>query len=515
MKLRQRLRTTIKYDEASQELKQVVIPLYTSPARHAPDSHVCAQVPPLPNCESGREGGWMSGAAWAVPGVCGSAGDASAEYILVDNHPYSNTGNGSKPIEVVESKQFSKVDYLTLTVSVDYVESFVRAVIGLYEPETDINIQVRNGGFLGYHHSYAINYWVDNDYQQLGILAYNEYSESNRMGAVLSLSGVGCTHTDLNDLYYIATKFYARITRIDHALDLDYEFCLDRGYTVPKFGKMGYEGFFASKHATRKQEMKTAGDWSDILYGKIDIDSYNPAIHSPGGLTQYLGARTSENMIRIYEKSKEQLGKTPLSVKESERYYDLDLLWAVRIERQSTRGGNKRDISLEAIINPDAYFIQSFNGLEFIYREYVQYLGEVANEAAKRHESGAVLKSLSIIRKIQWLKHTYGRTINTMLNMGLDFGELIALIIRDRGIKAFIDDSGECISEELLGVPFSARPLPEVSKFIVDGEWVEISGNLLKSRLAENLAGIAGFEQSAFIKKYVLPMVRRQKWGIM
>lgn len=333
--------------------------------------------------------------------------------------------------------------------------------------ECHISIAVRGKGHHGYTDSATLVIMGDTGANQnVGMLAW-----SSKQGYFLELSGVGCDaiYPKVDDLYQLVVLNNGRISRFDIACDLDGKYCLDKGVTVPTFGRSAAQGAFRFNFTPShvEQQITQAGDWSGMLFGGLSLDKYDPCQHSPGGLTLYVGSTKSDNQVVIYEKGKQLLGTVP--EKEYQNFqrilnadteteqdkaamahyiekHGVDPSYAdrknwIRVERRFRRGSNKKWLAPEMLLHLDQAFTDSNTGLSALVRDYCEYLEQEYPTLVQFTKKIAdKTKSLLLTKKMYWLKHTYGRTIKTLEMQGLCASEIIDSIKRSEGLKDVIFD---------------------------------------------------------------------------
>jgi DNA relaxase NicK len=311
---------------------------------------------------------------------------------------------------------------------------------GLLE-NVGFDVKWRQGkGLHGYSESASILLWKDNDYMTVGNLAYSE--DGRNKGGMFELTGIGCKVLQVeypmlwSELHALLTEYAWRISRADVALDMSGEYCTAMGYTVPKLMREAYlNGLFTSeklKNPNFEPEMDGRGNWTPLSAGVLTPDTYNPLEHCPKGLTFYVGNRAgSDDFFRVYEKGKEILGKQA----EPE---SIDRAW-VRIEHEMSRKGSGRTIPLAVMLEPDTYFCAARPKVREIMDDMRNRCG--LNETQQwQKEKFEKEKSLMLSRKVHWARHTYGRTIHTMRDLGWDDGKIVNALMREAGLKEFIPD---------------------------------------------------------------------------
>ena len=364
-----------------------------------------------------------------------------------DYSPYCNTG-GYRFSDKTEAKSgfnITKIDWLRLSITdlTDF-QNTLSEIDGKGGILDSAGIETRwsEKGLHGYEQSAKLLIKRDTDTLTVGHIATSE--TGGNAGGMIELTGVGCKVLQLQkpelwlELYSLFQLYEWRISRADIALDLDGQYCLYKGYTVPVlFGMAVNDGLFKSdklKNPNMKQSYSMAGDWSPLVVGGVNPEDYNPLEHCKAGLTAYIGSRKgSADFFRAYEKGKELLGAEadPESV---------DRAW-IRIEHEMSRKGTGREIPLDVMLRPDEYFALDRSGVrEFMheYRETLQ-LEQVQQAQLSQFQKE---KSLSISKKVYWAKHSYGRLFKTLVDKGIDYTEIIDWLTRADGLKEFIFDIG-------------------------------------------------------------------------
>ena len=315
--------------------------------------------------------------------------------------------------------------------------------------EAGMDVKWKQGkGLHGYAESASILIWKDNDYLTVGNIAYSERGQNK--GGMLEFTGTGCKVLQVEypalwlELYEILTYNNWRISRVDIALDLSGEYCLEHQFTVPKLfrGAKKHDLFKsdANKNPNMKAAVEPCGDWSDITVGEIKIDDYDPLQHCPAGLTMYVGNRkSSDDFFRVYEKGKEILGKQaePESV---------DRGW-IRIEHEMSRKASGRTIPLDVMIRPDEYFCAGRSNVRVIM-EAVRQDRELKAIQCWQREQFKREKSLMLSRKVHWARYTYGRTVRTLMDKGLTAEQIVDALAREAGLKEFVFDLIDYASDD-------------------------------------------------------------------
>ncbi|PWQ97683.1 replication initiation factor domain-containing protein [Leucothrix pacifica] len=362
--------------------------------------------------------------------------------------PYCNTGGYGLPTkkQAKNGLQVTKIDWLRATCT--DLESFISTMSdvdskGGILDQANVIVRWTEKGLHGYDQSAKLLLQRDNDNLTIGHIAMAEAGRNK--GGMIELTGVGCKWLQLQypdlwlELYSLFIEFEWRFSRIDIALDLDGEYCLEHGYTVPSlYGEAINNGLFKSdklRNPNMKQTSSIAGDWSTLLVGGVTPESYDPIEHCPAGLTAYIGSRKgSADFFRIYEKGKELLGA------EAEPE-SMDRAW-VRVEHEMSRKGTGREIPLDVMLRPDEYFALDRSGVRQLMHEYraslsLERVQQVQLSNFQRE------KSLSIAKKVYWAKHSYGRLLKTLQDEGLELQQIIDWLTRSDGLKEFIFDVQE------------------------------------------------------------------------
>lgn len=382
-----------------------------------------------------------SGAFSAVSGDAGGA-----EY-----PPYCNTGGYDDSHKISKLQKTEKsydlnvtaVDWLRLTTTdLDaYAQTMgdLLADGGLFN-HADMDVKWTDKGMHGYDSSAAILIWKDNDYLTVGHIAKAESGRNK--GGLLELTGTGCKVLQLEypalwlELFNLLQYHDWRISRVDVALDLHGEYAREMGYTVPNLLLQAKNsGLFQSdrlRNPNMKQSFSMAGDWSDLAIGNITPHTYDPLEHCPAGLTAYIGNRkTADDFFRVYEKGKELLG----GMAEPE---SIDRGW-IRIEHEMSRKATGRNIPLEVMLRPDAYFCESRSGVRTILdavreRQSLEAALQYQREQFKRE------KGLLLSKKLHWARHSYGRLVRTLVEQGMEASEIVDMLSRISGLKEFVFD---------------------------------------------------------------------------
>jgi DNA relaxase NicK len=415
-------------------------------------------------------------AAVSLPAAATAAADGET--------PTGNTGNtSSKPFKrrvlteemktrEAKSKFFSAevgqysdkglviVDWLTLSfkeLDPDLSQLILSEIYDILY-ESSVSVIGRGRGLYNYTSSAQLKVLSDVGLDvSIGNLAHCE-----KQGIMLELSGRGCEQLRpfFKDLYVLAQMHGARITRLDLALDLDSDYCKSTGFTVPAQGALANSGIYASKFSSKKQTINTAGAWNDLIFNGINFSDYDPEKHCHGGLTLYVGANTSENQIVLYEKGKQLLGGISESdlnlimsdyrrVSERKRnalinqgfdpFYIDKLSW-VRIERRIRRGGHKKDIPLQFLLDPDSAFCLDFPHLEAVYSAYAKHVQSEMDLVEYRSKRKINDKNILVAKKIFWAKRQYGRLVKTLLHEGFTAEQVCDSLTRATLLKDYVFD---------------------------------------------------------------------------
>ena len=365
-----------------------------------------------------------------------------------DYPPYCNTGGYgfSDNTKAKSAANITKIDWLRLTVT--DLEAFHNSMgdidgNGGILHSAGIETVWTEKGLHGYEQSAKLLMRRDADYLTLGHIATSEAGRNK--GGMFELTGLGCKLLQLsypalwNELFSVLQLNDWRISRADIALDLPGEYCIERDYTVPSLFKQAVtHGLFKSdklKNPNMQQSYSTAGDWSALVVGGITPESYNPIEHCPAGLTAYIGSRKgSADFFRIYEKGKELLG-AEAEPDSTERAW-------VRVEHEMSRKGTGREIPLDVMLRPDAYFALDRSGVRGLMDEYRASLSLEQAEQVQLAQFQKE-KSLSLSKKIHWAKYSYGRLFRTLIHRGIEYEQIIAWLTREDGLKDFIFDIQE------------------------------------------------------------------------
>lgn len=335
------------------------------------------------------------------------------------------------------------IDWLRLTVTdLDNFTASLSELVGEHGllNSADIDIKWSDKGMHGYTRSAKLLIWRDNDYLTIGHFACAE--QGSNKGGMFELTGTGCKVLQLEnydlwlELFDLLQYYNWRISRVDVALDLPGEYALKHGYTVPKlFQQAVNEGLFKSdnlRNPNMRQTFSMAGDWSALAVGNLTPETYDPLEHCPAGLTAYVGNRKrADDFFRIYEKGAELLGR----MAEPE---EVDRAW-VRIEHEMSRKSSGRDIPLEVMIRPDHYFAANRSGVRAILDKLREHQSLEKAQQWQRQQFQRE-KGLLLSKKIHWAKHSYGRLLKTLVEQGIDPGEIIDWLSREDGLKEFVFD---------------------------------------------------------------------------
>ena len=360
---------------------------------------------------------------------------------------YCNTPPSELQVKTQPKKDISitKIDWLRLTVTdlkaFEHTMSELEGTGGILS-KAGIEVRWSDKGLHGYTTSAKLIIKRDTDTLPVGHFAMAE--TGSNQGGMFELTGVGCKLFQIQypdlwlELYSLFVHYEWRISRTDIALDLDGQYCIDKGLTVPLlFQQAVNNGLFKSsmnRNAAMAQSYSMAGDWSPLVVGGITPEDYNPLEHCPAGLTAYVGSRKgSSSFYRCYEKGKELLGAEaePNSV---------DRAW-IRVEEEMTRK-NGRTIPLDVMLRPDEYFAINRPLARQLMHDYREALTMLEVEQAQLSQFKKE-KSLSVSRKVYWAKHSYGRLFRTLVDKGIDYAEIIDWLTRADGLKECIFDIEE------------------------------------------------------------------------
>ena len=376
-----------------------------------------------------------------------------------------------KTLKLRKRDAISKVDWISA--SFPYVDGeeeqrLLWAAITDLMDRAGISIAVRGKGHHGYTDSAELCISQgEGASRHVGFLAWSE-----KQGYFMEVSGFGCDflmkHVD--DLYTTLVVHAGRITRLDIALDLHSEYCLDKGLTVPKFSKQVAEGGFRSVFMPNhvKQRCRREGDdWEDFIHGDMTVESYDPLTDAPRGLSVYAGGDKSDNQIVFYEKGKQLLGAIPdkeaeefryllacpeLSEEGKERFTHLcdkheidqekcrDRAW-IRVERRLKRGSNKKFISPEMLLDPDSAFCHTFEGLEALFQDYSQHVKESYTDVQTfRRVSTERLEVMSLTKKLHYARQSVGSLVHTLQDMDYSAEQIVEKLASDYPLKDIIFD---------------------------------------------------------------------------
>lgn len=341
---------------------------------------------------------------------------------------------------------YTSVDWLRATTNnMDDFYYFAKHAITASQ-ELGLVVTDLSKGHLGYTHSFAISIRSSDAaiLKRVGTLAFSPNVLVGNKGGMFELTGAGCNVFQSNFAYWYGlhialSKTKLRLTRIDIALDfknnIGYNYMGQNGITVPTLCHKGVEeGLFTADRSPIPSSFNQYGDWSEMLFGELSIDDYDPVIHSPKGLTGYFGSQASSNYWRVYEKGKEQLGSAEKALSGS--ISAVDLSW-IRIERQITRK-NKEVINLESMIYCDRYFIRGFSKVEALLNSWVDYNRGTTVVPAPYESFVSKVKS-SIAKKVFWCRRAYGSLIKTLVNEGMEAEQIIEILSRKTGVKDHVN----------------------------------------------------------------------------
>ena len=330
------------------------------------------------------------------------------------------------------------VDWLRFTSpepdTVDYILSdFTGLVV-----DTDLVLNQVARSHLGYEISYSISLWYNNNIHVVGFLAYTLDNQSSfTQGISIEFTGDGCRYIReqclgvWTEIPYLIDYYRMRITRLDIALDIDGQYARDNNINIATIGAMS--DLFKSDFLRNGKPMSksTAGDWSIFAFDGVTVDSYDPEQHAPNGLTLNIGRRTGAYFFRVYEKGKQLAGLTG----------EPQDAWWLRIEQEAKRDKKTGEIPIEAILNPDAFFLvhRPIRNIYEKYKAHIESFGADSIFFLGRVRS-KIEKNLLLSKKIFWLKKSYGRTIRTMLSNNYDVHFIIDNIVREAGLKNIVFD---------------------------------------------------------------------------
>ena len=330
------------------------------------------------------------------------------------------------------------VDWLRFTSpNPDAVEYILSDFTGLLF-DTDLVLNQVNRSHLGYENSYSISLWYNNNIHIVGFLAYTLDNDGVfNPGISIEFTGDGCRYLREQcldvwcEIPYFIDYYCARITRLDIALDIDGEYARNNNINIATIGAMS--NLFQSEFLRNGKPISksTSGDWSIFAFDGVTVDSYDPSEHAPAGLTLNIGRRTGAYFFRVYEKGKQLAGLT------GEKHDS----WWLRIEQEAKRDKKTGEIPLEAILNPDAFFLvrRPIRAVFKKYKEYVRSFGADSFFLLGRRRSDTE-KNLLLSKKLFWLKRSYGRTIRTLLSNNYDVHYIVDAIVREQGLKNIVFD---------------------------------------------------------------------------
>ncbi|MEZ5480147.1 MAG: hypothetical protein R3E95_22505 [Thiolinea sp.] len=131
---------------------------------------------------------------------------------------------------------------------------------------------------------------------------------------------------------------------------------------------------------------------------------------------------------------------------------DVDRAW-IRIEHEMSRKASGRDIPLDVMIRPDAYFCAGRSAVRALLDELREHRSLQAAQSWQREQFKRE-KGLLLSKKIFWAKHSYGRLFRTLTEQGMDPQVIIDWLSRTDGLKEFVFD----IADAALGE--EAAPCP-------------------------------------------------------
>ena len=373
-------------------------------------------------------------------------------------------------IKLRKKEPITKIDWLSVSfpyVSEEDRQRLLWAGIADLMERSGIEVRPRGKGHHGYTDSAELCIVKDAETSRnVGFLAWSE-----RMGYFMELSGVGCDFAmkHVDDLYMLLGVYGGRITRLDIALDLHSDYCTTHGLTVPKFSKEVADGVYRSIFTPNhvKQRRERSGDWEGFLHGDITIDSYDPLIHAPAGLSVYAGSNKSDNQIVFYEKGKQLLGGIPEYEADKIRYMlsNPDLSeegqecfshlcdkhgvdpklchergW-IRVERRLRRGANKKYISPDMLLDPDSAFCHSMDGLTNLLQTYSQHVKETYTDIKTfRRVSAERLEVVSLTKKLHYARQSVGRLVHSLQKMDYSAEQIVEKLASDHPLKDVIFD---------------------------------------------------------------------------
>ena len=395
--------------------------------------------------------------------------------------PHINRQNLSKIISATRKDSITIIDWVTATFhALENEERLVglRSELDDLLLDHEIEIKPRQKGLYSYPNSALLHVPNDSgDGHNCGFLAWND--DPKNLGLMIELTGTGCEflrgrgeYDGLVELYSVLLIYSGRISRVDTALDLEHDYCMPRGITVPALASCGYAGEFRSDFSPShvKQQFNQQGDWSEVMFNGLPVAQYNPEINAPAGLSFYLGTSKSDNQLVFYEKGKQLLGAiSGLSESESaelkelagmdsrnekqqERFtkladksgydsqYEGKKGW-VRIERRLRRKSSKKIIDPAVLLDPDSFFCMGFKGLRVALDDYSEWLtGEYADLQSYHHSRVEKVKDVTLSKKIHWAKMQAGSLIRTLIAEGYNEDRILDALKREIGLKHYIFD---------------------------------------------------------------------------
>lgn len=342
----------------------------------------------------------------------------------------------------------SHIDWLRLTLNGGEKLWLLPDVIQLLTdslPDLDLSFIPIDKQMLGYPLVHHIKVWQDNQFITLGFIGVCADLGASHCGLCVDLSGVACSCLQRDkEVWFRLVSFFAgykaRITRSDIALDLHGSYCKFNKLTVPTIALDQYNNHIFQSDYTRNKSIvsyATSGDWSPITFGGLAHDDYNPEVHSLAGLTFNVGKRTSPRYWRIYEKGKQIIGS--LQDSDYRNQNPVDQHW-IRIECEFKRDKDGAEIPFELLLEPDLWLVKDRSSLSSLLDDYRSYLKKNDLIRVVFQDRKKVEKTLLLQRKVAWAKRQYGRLIKTLVEQGLGNDEIVALILRDKGLKDFIYD---------------------------------------------------------------------------
>jgi DNA relaxase NicK len=373
------------------------------------------------------------------------------------------------------------VDYLTVTFGLDGESDKCTRLwdeIADLMLDHDIELKARAKGLYSYHNSALLHVpGSTGDGHNCGHVAWTD--EDGVTGLMVEITGSGCEflrargeYDGLLEMYSLILAYDGRISRVDFALDLMHSYCMESNITVPMLGKRGNDGEFRSDFSPShvKQKENQQGDWSDITFGGLSVEQYNPELHGTGGLTYYLGSAKSDNQIVFYEKGKQLLGgisglseKQQLEFKalaenenrselEQKRFVTLsnksgydgqyeDKKGWVRVERRMRRKNSKKIIDPGVLLNPDSAFCMGFKGLRAVLDEYSVWVkGTYADIATFQNKRVNMVKAVLLSNKTHWAKMHAGGLVRTLIAEGYSDTAIVDMLKREEGLKEYVFD---------------------------------------------------------------------------